>query len=88
LGHWGRYSITYTGGYATIPEDIAEACAILAAYYTTYPSGNNAYLQRMQEGQRTIMFHQTAKSFRVLVEELGLDDIIDSYANLPIATDV
>lgn len=34
-GSWKRYKVTYTAGYATIPEDLAEACASLAAYYYT-----------------------------------------------------
>lgn len=86
IGRWGRFRVTYSAGYTTIPEDLAEAAAILAAYYVTYPTGN-AYVQTKMEGQRKIQFHQTVKTFRIMLGELGIDDIIDSYSNLPLATD-
>lgn len=86
-GRWARYRVTYSAGYSTIPEDLAEACATLAAYYVTYPSGNNAYTQEIQEGQRKHRFSIGSKSFKGLLEELGIDQIIDSYANFPLMTD-
>lgn len=86
-GRWNRYRVTYTAGYTTIPEDLAEACASLAAYYVRFPSGNNAYTQEIQEGQRKQRFSIATKSFKGLLEELGIGGIIDSYANFPLMTD-
>lgn len=87
VGRWGRYRVTYSAGYTTIPEDLAEACASLAAYYVSYPDGSNAYVQEKREGQRQVRFHQTAKSFNILIQELGLDVTLDYYSNYPVMTD-
>lgn len=86
-GNWDRWRVTYNAGFAAnaIPDDLQEAVATLAAYYTNNPIGN-AYIQRKQEGGRAVMFHNTVKSFRVLLQELGIDDVLDSYSNYPILT--
>lgn len=80
IGRWNRYRVSYTAGYATIPEDLAEACATLAAFYVKNADGT-AFTQQIQEGQRMIRFDVKAKNFKTLLEDLGVDQIIESYAN-------
>lgn len=88
-GHWGRYHVTYSAGYATIPEDLAEACATLAAYYTTNASGTQVGLNMKQEGQRSTRYgsNNHLLSFDNILAQLGIDQIINSYANNPLMTD-
>lgn len=86
LGRWNRYRVTYTAGYTTIPNDLAEACATVAAYYVKNADGN-ANLKRMSEGSRTIDFYQGITGFKNLIQQLGVDQIIDAYANMPVLTD-
>jgi uncharacterized phiE125 gp8 family phage protein len=86
-GSWGRYRVSYSAGYATIPEDLAEACATLAAYYTDNPSGTLVGVAEKQEGSRRVKFNNTANSFNSIMSQLGLDLILDTYSNYPIITD-
>lgn len=86
-GRWDRYALTYSAGYPTIPEDLAEACASLAAYYTQRADGSHIGVQDKQEGQRRLRYSNVSLSFRRVMEELGVDEIIDSYSNNPIMTD-
>lgn len=89
IGSWGRYRVTYTAGYATIPEDLAEACATLAAYYVTNASGTQVGLNMKQEGQRSTRYgnNNHLLSFDNILAQLGIDQIINSYANNPVMTD-
>lgn len=89
LGRWNRYRVTYSAGYATIPEDLAEACATLAAYYVRYPSGQQVGVAMLQEGQRSTRFgnNNHLLSFDNILAQLGIDQIINSYANMPVMTD-
>lgn len=82
--NWGAYTVTYTAGYATIPDDLAEACATLAAYYvdnSTY-AGN---IKRKREGQREVEYFQQGGNQGSLgestIDQLGLDDILNRYIN-------
>lgn len=79
--YYDRWKITYVAGYATIPEDVAEACATLAAYLVQNgTSGTN--IKRKREGQREIeYFDNTAGSGDSLIEQLGLSDVLDAYAS-------
>lgn len=80
-GHWDRYRVTYTAGYYTIPEDIAEAAATLAAFLVTNGiSGTN--VKSKQEGQRKLEYFEANTSS--LIDQLGLDEILKSYANYPL----
>lgn len=85
-GIWNGYRVTYTAGYATIPADIAEACATLAAYYTLNADGVVGVREK-QEGARKIMYYEGIKSFDGLINVLGIDVIINSYSNSPVLTD-
>lgn len=89
VGRWGRYKVTYTAGYSTIPEDLAEACASLAAYYFNNASGKQVGSSSMKEGQREIQYgkQNSTLSFDNILAQLGIDGIINSYANSPLQTD-
>jgi len=87
IGHWGRYLVTYVAGYTTIPDDLAEAVAILAAHYVNDPDGSSAGVAEKQEGQRRVRYQNTNLNFDDLLNQLGVDGIINSYANFPIMTD-
>lgn len=77
FGRWGGYRASYVGGYSTIPSDIAEACATLAAYLVQNPTSIGTAVKRKSEGQRSIeYFDSTGMS---IVESLGLDDILALY---------
>lgn len=86
VGGWGRYRATYTAGYTTIPEDLAEACASLACFYVNNADANDIGKSRIREGNREVLYAKNQVTFRTIIEQLGIDDIIDSYANNPIAT--
>lgn len=87
LGRWNRYRVSYTAGYGTIPDDLAEACASLAAYYYQNADAADIGVQLKKEGQRELRYASTSLTFRAIVENLGINDIIDSYANNPVMTD-
>jgi len=86
-GRWSRFLITYTAGYAIIPEDLAEAAATLAAYYTINPDGGDVGIAEKREGQRLIRYSNANLSFKTIMENLGVDEIINSYSNNPVMTD-
>lgn len=87
VGAYGRYEVSYTAGYATIPEDLAEATATLTAYYVLNSDSSQVGLMEKREGQRQIRYQPKTLTFEEIVAELGLDELINSYANLPVATD-
>ena len=86
LGRWDRYRVTYTAGYTTIPQDLNEACATLAAYYVTNSDGNIA-VKIKQEGSRKIEYYGGIESFSGLIHMLGIDQTIDYYSNMPVQAD-
>lgn len=88
IGRWSRYRVTYNAGYTTIPEDLAEACASIAAYYVTNASGSMVGLSRKVEGQRATQFgnNNHLLSFANIAAQLGIDSILDSYSNYPLMT--
>lgn len=84
-GHWNRYRVTYTAGYETIPADIAEACATLAAYLVSNSDGSTANVKSKVEGQRRIEYRDTAAAGSVgLIKSLGLDVTLDAYMTYPV----
>lgn len=79
---WGTYRVTYTAGYSTIPADLAEAAATLAAFWVeNSTSGTN--VKRKKEGQREIEYFQqggnSEGSSESVIESLGLDDLLNRY---------
>lgn len=85
-GHWNRWRVVYNAGYAIIPSDLAEACAQIATYYVNN-SDSQVQVRSKQEGQRRIDFYQGITGFRNLLRQLGLDEIIDGYANWPLRSE-
>lgn len=86
-GHWNRYRYSYWAGYATIPNDLAEAANMLACFYTNNPAGLNVGVQARQEGQRRTQYYAIPNSFKSVMQQLGVDETIDAYANTPVLTD-
>lgn len=89
VGKWNRYRVTYNAGYTTIPADLMEAAAQLSAFLVENGvSGTN--VKSKQEGQRKIEYHapsQTASGNDSLFEQLGIDEILNSYSNMPLLAD-
>ena len=86
-GRWKRYKFTYSAGYATIPEDLAEACVSLACFYVQNADGSDVGVSRKKEGQREIQYGNSPQNFASITKQLGIDTIIDSYSNNPLMTD-
>lgn len=79
---WGRYSrwrVTYTAGYATIPSDLAEAAATLAAYLTTHTTPG-LIEQQVKEGQREVRYQQKPVITNIY-DLIGIRDTLDAYAD-------
>lgn len=84
-GHWGRYAVTYTAGYETIPDDLAEACASLAAYLVTNADSGSVNVSSKQEGQRKVTYSQSGLTgVEAMFQQLGIDETINAYANTPV----
>ncbi len=87
-GRWSRYAVTYSAGYATIPEDLAEACASLAAFYVINADSFSVGVSEKREGQRSIKYStsggQSGLSFDGIMQQLGIDGILESYSNYPL----
>lgn len=85
-GVYGRFAVTYQAGYETIPDDLAEACANLAAYLVeNSPSDINVSSKR--EGQRQVSYSGSITSAENLMQKLGIDETLDSYANISVFAD-
>lgn len=76
-GGWQQWRVTYVGGYSSIPDDIAEACATLASFYVENASSNSQVIHK-KEGMREAHY-KTAASDDPL-DFLGLKTILDVYA--------
>lgn len=87
LGHWGRWAVTYRAGYETIPDDLAEACASLAAYLVTNADGGSVGVSSKKEGQRQISYAGASVSFARIAENLGIDEVLNTYANTALFAD-
>lgn len=90
-GRWNRYRVSYTAGYITIPYDLAEACATLAAFMVENPV-SGAAIKVKEEGQRRIEYYNTQTSTgsgnsNSTFSQLGITGILNSYANLPVLAD-
>lgn len=83
LGNYDSWKVVYTAGYATLPEDLVEACARLAANLTSNGiAGQNIKTKR--EGQRQVEYFDSGTN-RSLIESLGLDDILEPYADVAVS---
>ena len=91
-GHWDKYRVTYSAGYATIPADLGEACASLACFYVNEADATSLGVAEKQEGQRRVKYAGSSGSggglsFIGIIAQLGIDEIINSYSNNPVMTD-
>lgn len=86
--NYNSYRVTYTAGFSTIPADLAEACAVLAAYMVENSSAGTA-VKRKREGQREIEYFQSnsggGNNSNSLIEQLGIDEMLSRYINYAIA---
>lgn len=82
---WNRYRLTYTAGYSTIPVALAEACATIAAFLTDNSTTGTA-VKRKQEGQRSIEYFDPSSggSGDSIIEQLGLDEVLQNYMRYPL----
>lgn len=88
-GRWNRYRVTYTAGYATIPADIAEAAASLAAFLAENPTNGYA-VQRKREGQREVQYFDaqtTGSADTAVFRQLGIYSTLLAYSNNPVLAD-
>lgn len=80
--NWSAYRATYTAGYSTIPVDLAEAAATLAAFWTENSTAGTT-IKRKREGQREVeyfnAFGGSGGSNDSVIESLGLDEILQRY---------
>lgn len=83
FGHYNRWHVTYAAGYTTIPSDLAEACATLAAYYVTHAVPGLVEQEKV-EGSRRVRYQQKP-TVTSLYDLIGIKDILDSYADTVVA---
>lgn len=82
-GRWNRYKVTYTAGYSTIPADLQEACVTLACHlYENATTGSG--VKKKKEGQREIEYFDATNSGADVFNQLGIDEILNTYSNYPI----
>lgn len=79
-GLYDSWKVVYNAGYDTIPEDVAEACAQMAAYLIENGTASSN-VKIKQEGQRKVEYFDTSGSSQSLIESLGLDEMLDPYAD-------
>lgn len=78
VGNYHTWKVIYTAGYTAIPDDVAEACARMAAYMTEQgTAGTN--VKKRQEGQRSVEYFDTQGGGSSLLNSLGLDEILEPY---------
>lgn len=85
---WNRYRLTYIAGYATIPTDLAEACATLASYYVDNSASGTA-VKKKQEGQRSIEYFAPSQGETgSVIDQLGIDDVLSRYRQYNLADSI
>lgn len=82
-GGFDRWAVTYTAGYTTIPADLQEACATLAAYLAQNSLGTGG-ISSKQEGSRKVDYFNTTGASGI-IGLLHLDEILDGYSNTVIS---
>lgn len=82
-GRYDRWKVVYSAGYATIPADLAEACASLAAYLVTNDPSSTAGITQKKEGTREIHYSNNKNGYdgNNLIEQLGLQVTLDRYSS-------
>lgn len=85
LQFYNLYRATYTAGFVTIPSDLAEACATLAGYlFDNSTSGTG--VKKKSQGPKNIEYFQPSQG-NSLMGQLGLDDTLQRYTDIPILAD-
>ena len=86
-GNYDRWKVVYNAGYTTIPADLAEACATLAAYLYSNDASSNAGITQKKEGTRELHYGNSkvqygtdAASANNLITQLGLQVTLDRYS--------
>lgn len=79
VGGYNRYRVTYTAGYSTIPADISEAAVMLASTLVQNADQTGSGVKAKTEGQRKVEYFESQADAGSLVEQLGLDDMLDRY---------
>lgn len=69
-----NYRFTYTAGYSTIPNDLEEACIILATYM--YNARKSTGLKSETLGEYS---YTKETGIKDMIKDLGLDLILDQY---------
>lgn len=88
IKQYNRYKVTYNAGYEDIPNDLQEACAVLAGYLVNNASEGTG-VKRKKEGQREIEYFQASSSSdKSLLQQLNLDEILDPYARISLIDNV
>lgn len=83
--YWNLYRTTYVAGFSTIPADLGEACATLAAYFVDN-GATGASIKRKEQGPKKIEYFQPTQGSS-LIESLGIDDVLQRYVDLAILED-
>lgn len=83
---FNRFRVTYVAGYSTIPHDLAEAAAMIAAFLVDNGTTGTAVKAKTQ-GPKKIEYYDTSQSADSIIEQLGLSDTLSRYAEPPILAD-
>lgn len=83
--NWNIYRATYTAGFATIPSDLAEACVMLASALVDN-AGTGAAVKRKTQGPKSIEYYDSVQG-ESLITQLGIDDMLQRYTDIPILAD-
>lgn len=85
--NFGSIRVSYTAGYSTIPFDLSEACATIAAYLVDNGTSGGG-VKRKREGQREIEYFQAGSSGNAsgdsVIEQLNLDGVLNRYVMYPL----
>ena len=85
LNYWNLYKVTYIAGFATIPSDLAEACVMLSCALVENAS-TGASVKKKTQGPKTIEYYDSVQG-QSLITQLGIDDMLARYMNIPILPD-
>lgn len=83
--NWNIMRVIYTAGFATIPSDLAEACVTLACYLIDNASTGGG-VKKKEQGPKSIEYFPSSQGESVITQ-LGLDDILQRYTDIPILAD-
>jgi len=85
-GYWKLYRATYTAGYTTIPADLGEAAATLAAFLVDNAATGTG-VKRKEQGPKEIEYFPSNQSGSI-IENLGIDNMLARYADIAVLEDM